>query len=83
MNDFKVGDVVKPTPESRFTLRSGSDCYYNAVVVNYDPCDAHPLVLVSTDTTMRWETTIDPNHFEVVGKASSDLLSRCRKRLLK
>ena len=73
---FKVGDIVKSI-DPQYPLRSGSEEYSCAVVVQVFPS----IVLVSTWTDMRWESTVKPDKLEVMGQASAALLSDCMGRL--
>ena len=75
---FKRGDLVEPTIESGFHLRSGGSYYRCAVVVR-----ANPFVLVSTQGDMRWGYTIKPEDFQKIGEASPDTLAICMERLEK
>jgi hypothetical protein len=73
---MKVGDIVCPTSESHYNLRTGCGWYSEAVVVSLEP-----FILVSTDTDMMWSATIKLEYFEVVCKAFKKLLKKCMKRL--
>jgi hypothetical protein len=73
---MKIGNFVKPKPNSKFQLRSGSSFYSYAIVVSLQP-----FILVSHSGDMRWESTITVDDFEVDGEASSDELRICMKRL--
>ena len=71
---LKVGEIVSPI--GLHQLRSGCSVYDVAVVVQSDP-----LVLVSTGTDMRWESSINPENFHAVGVATDEQLTRCMSRL--
>lgn len=73
---MKVGDIVAPIPDSGYYLRSGAEWYPDAVVICTDP-----LVLVSRETDMRWESTVQADKLVVVGEASEVMLARCMSRL--
>jgi hypothetical protein len=73
---FEIGDLVEPTPESGFILRSGCGYYLDAVCVSLSP-----LVLVSWDADMRWSSTIKPEFFRSKGRVASSVMRRCKKRL--
>lgn len=75
---MNIGDIVKPTKESEFTLRCGSGWYDDAVVISITP-----FILTSTDSNMMWEATIKKEYFEVVGKIDEKVLSNCMRRLNK
>ncbi|HHY0551910.1 TPA: hypothetical protein ACVU5P_004229 [Vibrio parahaemolyticus] len=70
-----VGDVVEPVSDE-FQLRSGAEMYGMAVVVQNEP-----LVLVSVGATMRWESTVNPSMFRVIGEADEKQLELCLSRL--
>ena len=72
---FQVGDLVESTDEG-YPLRSGSEWYPIAVVIQVSP-----LVLVSEESDMRWETTVKPDKLAVVGKADKKTLKTCLRRL--
>jgi hypothetical protein len=72
---FKVGDIVVSS-NPHYPLRCGSMLYFNAVVVS-----VYPLVLVSRDATMRWESPVEPERLKVIGEASPMLLALCLGRL--
>ena len=72
---FTVGDLVEST-DPGYPLRSGSDWYPDAVVVQ-----ASPLVLVSQESDMRWESTAQPDKLVRVGRVDKKTLNRCMRRL--
>jgi hypothetical protein len=74
-HDMKVSDVVVPV-SSKFQLSSGSSTYTHAIVVS-----EIPFVLASDDGNMRWESTIKPNYFKVVGTAHKSTMGRCLHRV--
>lgn len=74
---FEIGDLVEPTPESRFVLRCGCGSYADAVCVSVSP-----LVLVSWDADMRWSATVKSEYFRSKGRVATSVMSRCKKRLL-
>lgn len=71
-----IGNIVRPTKESKFQLRSGAEAYDNAVVISVEP-----FILTSTDSTMKWESTVKKDDFEVVGTATANVLQKCMRRL--
>lgn len=73
---MKIGDVVKPKPDSGFVLRSGAEAYSAAVVISVEP-----FILTSEDATMKWQSTIVKEYFEVTGSVSEDILQNCMRRL--
>lgn len=73
----EIGDLVEPTPESRFVLRCGCGSYADAVCVSVSP-----LVLVSWDADMRWSATVKPEYFRSKGRVAASVMRRCNKRLL-
>jgi hypothetical protein len=62
---FERGQIVRYRADSGSYLRSGASAYGAAVVVN-----TRPLVLVSADCDMRWQSTVKPENLEIVGKVS-------------
>jgi len=72
---MRVGDIVTPI-DDRGPLRSGAEWWPSAVVVQISP-----LVLVSEQSDMRWQSTVQDRKFIVVGHASDDQLKRCMRRL--
>ena len=58
---MKVGNIIKPTKESGFTLRSGAGYYDKAVVISEEP-----FIITSEQSDMKWEATIKKEYFEVV-----------------
>ena len=73
---MKVGNIIKPTKESGFTLRSGA-CYYDKAVV----ISLEPFIITSEESDMKWEATIKKEYFEVVGEADKATLEHCKRRL--
>lgn len=73
---MKVGDIVVPIDRDQRPLRSGSEVYSCAVVVNL-----WPLVLVSFDADMRWQSTVQHRQFTVLGTADTATFERCMARL--
>lgn len=57
-------------------LRSGANTYTSAIVVSTDP-----FVLVSDDTTMKWQETVKASDFECCGYVERELVEKCRARL--
>ena len=70
-----VGDEVKPRYEE-VVLASGCGRYPTAIVVSIEP-----FVLVSLESDMRWERTVEPSDFMVAGKANAKTLEKCMRRL--
>ena len=64
MTKLCVGDIVKGVGD--FILACGSGIYKDAIIVSIDP-----LVAVSREGDMLWRSTITPDSFAVVGKASA------------
>lgn len=75
---MKVGNIIKPTKESGFTLRSGAGYYDKAVVISLDP-----FIITSEESDMKWEATIKKEYFEVIGEADKAILEHCKRRLSK
>ena len=75
---MKVGNIIKPTKESVFTLRSGAGYYDKAVVISEEP-----FIITSEESDMKWEATIKKEYFEVVGEADKATLEHCKRRLSK
>lgn len=73
---MKIADIIKPTKESGFILRSGAQSYDKAVVISIDP-----FVITSEEADMRWEATIKMEDFEVIGKADRATLNKCLRRI--
>lgn len=73
---MKIGDIVKPTIESRYILASGCGRYPDAIVISIQP-----FILVSRETDMKWQATIKQEYFEVVGTADAKMLKACNRRL--
>lgn len=76
MSAIKRGDIVEPTKESGFWLRSGGSAYQDAVCVS-----ASPLILVSRAGDMRWSATVKTKYFHAVGRATPAMMKTCDKRL--
>ena len=74
-HNFVPGDVVKPVGHG-YALRSGGQQYGSAVVVQ-----SNPLVLVSAEADMRWESTVEPEKLQRCGTADPQTLKRCTARL--
>lgn len=72
---MKVGDIVIPN-DPAYPLRSGSSAYTHAIVVQ-----EQPLVLVSEESDMRWESTVKPDKLKVIGVAKQEQLEICMRRL--
>lgn len=75
---MEVGNIIKPTKESGFHLRSGASAYDKAVVISLEP-----FIITSEESDMRWEVTIKKGYFEVVGQADKVTLEYCKRRLNK
>jgi hypothetical protein len=73
--ECSVGDIVTNTDPQR-PLVSGSQWYDCAIVVQ-----TKPLVLVSEEADMRWESTIQNREFSIIGKADEETIKHCMKRL--
>jgi len=73
---MEIGDIVKPTKESKYVLRSGCSIYGNAIVISVDP-----FILVSGETDMRWSATVKKENFYVTGKTNKKHLNKCLRRL--
>ncbi len=73
---MKVGDIVASRGPEIFVLHSSCHYYPHAIVIQ-----ENPLILVSEEGDMKWEATIKPEYFKVLGKASEDVLKNCLKRL--
>lgn len=73
---MEVGNIVEPTKESGFVLRSGAEQYKSAVIISLDP-----FVLVSGYADMRWESTVKQEYFTVVGSVGTAHLTELVKRL--
>jgi hypothetical protein len=73
---MKVGDVVKPKDPAGNPLRSGGSWYPVAVVVRMDP-----FALVSEESDMLWCAMVKPEHYEVCGTASPEVLENCMRRI--
>lgn len=70
---MEVGQLV--VPKEGAYLRSGAEQYARAVVVSMKP-----FVLVSVDADMRWESTVTPDEFLPVGRATPQTLAKCMTR---
>jgi hypothetical protein len=75
---MEVGNIIKPTKESGFTLRSGAGYYDKAIVISLDP-----FIITSEESEMKWEATIKKEYFEVVGETDKATLEHCKRRLSK
>jgi hypothetical protein len=75
---MKVGDLVASVNLDCYVLHSGSNIYSRAVVIQ-----EHPLVLVSEESDMRWESTVRPDKLAVIGQADDNTLARCMRRIAK
>jgi hypothetical protein len=71
-----VGDLVKPTKESKQELACGTGRYDCAVVISINP-----FMLTSLDSSMLWTDTIKETEFEVIGDVGKRTLNECMKRL--
>lgn len=58
---MNVGDLVRPTKESGFHLRSGAEYYKRAIVSSLEP-----FVLISEQKDMKWSATVKKEDFELV-----------------
>lgn len=70
---IEVGHIVRPTDGDQ--LRSGCEAYGAAVCISVEP-----FILVSEHADMRWSTKT-ADKFEIVGKASAEMLALCMTRL--
>ena len=71
---MEIGDLVKPTKESNFILRSGASYYLDAVIVSMEP-----FVLVSWETDMLWNET-NKKDFIVKRPAPTEIFKKCLER---
>lgn len=71
---MEVGEIIVPTPG--YNLRSGCDAYDFAIVIQVEP-----LIAVSEETDMRWESTIDRENYKAIGKANAEAVEACMRRL--
>jgi hypothetical protein len=71
----KVGQAVSPVSHS-YALRSGASAYSFAIVVSMEP-----FVLVSERGDMRWQASVKPEFFHVIGEATSHELEIAMTRL--
>jgi hypothetical protein len=71
---MRVSDVVVPV-SPKFQLASGGSIYTHAIVVS-----EMPFVLASEQGDMRWESTVKPEHFKVVGDTHDLIMKRCLHR---
>ncbi len=74
---MKIGNIIKPTKESGFHLRSGAGYYKQAVIISLEP-----FIITTEDSDMKWEATIKEEYFEVVGEADKATLEHCKRRLI-
>ena len=73
---FKVGDVVKPKPDSTVALASGAGCYDVAVVIQESP-----FLITSWGSDMLW-SLMSPTHLMLTDiKVPDDVLQKCMTRL--
>ena len=72
--DIQVGNIVIPKPGA--WLHSEGVSFPLAVVVSTEP-----LVFVSEDAEARWQVTIDPTHFTVMGNAPDRVMDLAMSRL--
>ena len=75
MDTFEVGDIVKPTEASGFTLASGCGWYSHAIVLSVEP-----FALVSEESDMLWTATVKLESFEKIGEASPKLMEKVERR---
>jgi len=75
--NIKFGDIVVST-DPAYPLRSATEMYSHAIVIQ-----EQPLVLVSEESDMRWESLIMPEKLKVIGMANSKQLEKCMRRLEK
>ena len=73
---MEIGNLIKPTEESGFTLRCGSGQYDKAVVISVSP-----FIITSEESDMKWEATIKSEDFEVIGDVDKSTLKKCMRRL--
>lgn len=71
----KVGQRVSPVSYA-YELRSGAEAYSFAIVVSMEP-----FVLVSERGDMRWQASVKPEFFHVIGEATSHELEIAMARL--
>lgn len=71
---FRIGDRLARVDGE--PLRSGAETFDSAIVVSTEP-----LVLVSDDTTMKWESTLVASEFKSIAFVSRELVEKCRARL--
>lgn len=75
--EFKKGDLIKPTKESGFVLRSGASHYDKAIVISVEP-----FIITSEGFDMRLEATIKKEYFELadvsvfIEKSPEDILNK-------
>ena len=72
---IQKGDLVT-YKNNNWQLVCGSELYPWAVVVSLEP-----FVLVSENTEMRWETTVEIKDFTVKGRVNDEIYNNCLKRL--
>ncbi len=70
-----VGDIVAPVSPS-YALRSGASSYEYAYVVSMSP-----FVLASESGDMRWQRTVKPEFFHVIGSATSFEMENAMRRV--
>ena len=73
---MKLGDIIQPTEQSGFILRSGAQQFNKAVVISIDP-----FIITSEDSYMKWQMTIKKEYFQVIGKVDESTLEKCKSRL--
>lgn len=72
---FKLGDIVKPTPNTGYHLTSGSRPYGAAIVVQ-----SEPLVLSSVHGDMIWKTSVRPDLLDKIDEADDYTMGVLMKR---
>ena len=72
---FSKGDIVKYKTIG-YHLTSGSGYYPDAIVAI-----SHPLTLVSREGDMMWTSTIQPEHLDIIGKATHEQMKPIYDRL--
>lgn len=72
----RVGELVEPISNA-YAQRCGCEGYQYAVVVSVEP-----FALASVWGDKRWQATIEPSFFKVVGQADRDQLERAMRREL-
>lgn len=76
IDKYRVGDLVESKNENQFRLHCGTLFYENAVVVSVEP-----FILVSKCSSMKWQSTIKKEYFDVVGKVDKNVLRNCMRRV--